>query len=67
MRGEVIQLIHLWKYIFIYENLFRCSLFAMCDVTYINASKKVEPQSIYKKLVHSPKKIKLLTPIEKNI
>ena len=26
-------------------------------VTYINASKKVQPQSIYEKLVYSPKKI----------
>ena len=32
-------------------------VYSQC-VTYINASKKVEPQSIYEKLVHSPIKIK---------
>ena len=41
-------------------------VYSQC-VTYINASKKVEPQSIYEKLVHSPIKIKLLTPIKKYI
>ena len=39
-------------------------VYSQC-VTYINASKKVEPQSIYEKLVHSPIKIKIIDANQK--
>ena len=48
--GKVIEFIHL-----IYFHFWK--IVKMQCVRYINASMKVEPQSIYENLVYSPKKI----------